>query len=297
MPGIDDAVTIMPNYLEHLTRWLRRSALPALPAALLLGCPLDRAFAWGQEGHSIIAELAERRLDADTLRKVKVLLGGVSMASVASWADDYRASHPETAGWHFVDIPFDQNAYDPVRDCKPEKGDCVIHAIARFRADITDCSKSLTERGDALKFLIHFVGDIHQPLHDETRFAADGSDDQGGNKVLVTFFDQPNIKLHALWDTGLIMHTVYNWGAYVTRLQTGWLNGRDTGSLDGGTPVDWALEAHRYVGLAYDIPANGVLGQGYYDKALPVVDRQLAVAALRLARLLKSTLQNADACP
>jgi hypothetical protein len=95
--------------------------------------PVTQARAWGQEGHSVIAELAERRLDLDTLRKVKTLLGSVSMASVASWADDYRASHPESSGWHFVDIPFDQTAYDPMRDCKPEKGDCIIHAIACFR--------------------------------------------------------------------------------------------------------------------------------------------------------------------
>jgi hypothetical protein len=287
----------MPNFLQRLISLPQKSAVVALLAVVSLSISFDRVLAWGQEGHSIIAELAERRLGADTLRKVKVLLGGVSMASVASWADDYRATHPETAGWHFVDIPFDQSAYDPARDCKPEKGDCVIHAIARFRANVTDCSKSLADRGDALKFLIHFVGDIHQPLHDETRFAADGTDDQGGNKVIVTFFDQPNVKLHALWDTGIIMHTVFNWGAYVTRLQTGWLNGRDTSSLDGGTPIDWAVEAHRFVPIAYDIPANGMLGQAYYDNALPIVDRQLAVAALRLARLLKEILRNAEACP
>ncbi|UFZ08071.1 S1/P1 nuclease [Bradyrhizobium ontarionense] len=292
-----NAVAIMSSYSQQHCLPLVRWTLLSLQVFILIACPVNRAFAWGQEGHSIIAELAERRLDVETLRKVKILLGGVSMPSVASWADDYRATHPDSASWHFVDIPFDQNAYDPTRDCKPEKGDCIIHAIARFRADVTDCSKSLGERGDALKFLIHFVGDIHQPLHVETRFNADGTDDQGGNKVLVTFFDQPNVKLHALWDTGLIMHTVYNWGAYVTRLQTGWLNGRDTSSLDGGTPTDWALEAHRYVPMVYDIPADNVLGRAYYDKALPIVDRQLAIAALRLVRLLKETLRNADACP
>jgi hypothetical protein len=275
----------------------KRRTAAILVAAMLCLLTHNRAHAWGQEGHSIVAELAERRLDLETLRKVKVLLGGVSMASVANWADDYRASHPETAGWHFVDIPFDQIAYDPMRDCSPEKGDCIIHAIARFRAGVGDCSRSLAERGDALKFLIHFVGDVHQPLHDETRFASDGTDDQGGNKVIVTFFDQPNMKLHALWDTGIIMHTVYNWGAYVTRLQTGWLNGRDVSSLDGGTPVDWAVDAHKFVTIAYDIPANGTIGQTYYDKALPVVDRQLSLAAVRLARLLREALRNADACP
>jgi hypothetical protein len=167
---------------------------------LLVLAPLEQALAWGQEGHSIIAEIAQRRLDPDTLRKINALLGGeVSLASIASWADDYRALHRETAGWHFVDIPFDQSVYDPKRDCNPDKGDCVIHAIARFQAAVSDCSKPLSDRSEALKFLVHFVGDVHQPLHVETRFGADGKDDRGGNDVPVTFFGQKT-NLHALWD-------------------------------------------------------------------------------------------------
>jgi hypothetical protein len=267
-------------------------------AALLALVPLQQANGWGQEGHSIVAEIAQRRLDPDTLRKVKVLLGGeVSMASVASWADDYRAQHRETAGWHFVDIPLDQNTYDPARDCNPNKGDCIIHMIARFRAAVSDCSKPLTERSEALRFLIHFVGDVHQPLHAETKLNPDGTDDKGGNDVTVTFFGQKT-NLHAVWDTGIITHTVFDWGAYVVRLQNGWLNGRDLSGLDGGTPIDWALESHRAAQeVAYQLPADGTIGDDYYAKALPVVDRQLAVAGLRLARLLQDALHGADACP
>jgi hypothetical protein len=270
----------------------------ALLGVIIALVPAQRVLAWGQEGHSIVAELAERRLDPDTLRKVKALLGGeASLASVGSWADDYRALHRETAGWHFVDIPFDKTAYDPTRDCDPDKGDCVIHAIARFRSAIADCSKPLTERSEALKFLVHFVADVHQPLHAETRFGSDGKDDRGGNDVAVTFFDQKT-NLHTVWDTSLIMHTVYNWGAYVTRLQTGWLNGRDVSALQGGTPIDWAMEAHQFAqNVAYDFPAGGVLGDEYFAKASPVVDRQLALAGIRLARLLQEALRSADACP
>ncbi len=261
---------------------------------LTLSVP-QQAFAWGQEGHSIIAEIAQQRLDADTLRRVKTLLGGeVSMASVASWADDYRAAHPETAGWHFVNIPLDNTAYDPDRDCA--KSDCVVQAIARLRAAVGDCSKPAGDRSEALKFLVHFVGDIHQPLHDETRFAADGKDDHGGNSLAVTFFGQPT-NLHAVWDTGLIMHTVYDWGAYVTRLRAGWLDGRDISALESGTPADWATEAHRFArSIAYEIPADSNLADAYYAKALPIVDRQLALAGARLALLLKDSLRNADSC-
>src|ERR1700730_10254088 len=190
---------------------------------------------WGQEVHSIVAEIAQRRLDADTLKKVKILLGGeISLASIASWADDYRAGHEETAGWHFVDIPYDHFNYVPAVDCKadPKRGDCVINAIMRAREALGDCWRTREERLDALKFLVHFVGDVHQPLHAAARTDPHtGTGDQGGNLVEVTFFGQKN-NLHWVWDTGLIMHAVYDWGAYVTRLEEGWLRGRDLSSLE-----------------------------------------------------------------
>jgi hypothetical protein len=267
-----------------------------LLAGLLVLPPAAHAFAWGQEGHSIVAEIAQRRLDRGTLDKMKSkgLLGGeVSLASLASWADDYRATHRETSGWHFVDIPHDRSTYDPAIDCKvnPTEGDCIINAIARVREALADCSKTTEVRVSALKFLVHFVGDIHQPLHAATRTDPfTGKGDRGGNEVQVTFFGEKK-NLHWVWDTGIIMRTVYAWGTYVTRLQVGWLDGRDLSSLQGGTPVEWALEAHRFAQqVAYDYPDGGVLELQYYNKALPVVDRQLALAGVRLARLLQDTL-------
>jgi S1/P1 Nuclease/Phage integrase family len=100
---------------------------------------------------------------------------------------------------------------------------CAVEAIARFKGVLADCSKSREDRIEALKFVVHFVGDIHQPLHATNRTDSyTGKDDQGGNLVNVTFFGA-DTNLHAVWDTGLIMHTVYDWGAYVVRLEEHWL--------------------------------------------------------------------------
>ncbi len=161
----------------------------------------------------------------------------------------------------------------------------------RAREALGDCLRSRAERLEALKFLVHFVGDVHQPLHAANRIDTHtGKGDQGGNLIDVTFFGQKN-NLHSVWDTGLIMHTVYAWGAYVNRLEEGWLRGRDLSSLEDGSPVDWVLEAHRFAHeVAYDFPDDGVLGIEYYEKSLPVVDRQLALAGVRLARVLQATL-------
>lgn len=264
---------------------------------------VSQAWAWGQEGHAIVAEIAQRRLDPATLGKVEALLvldvpaldhPTIALASIASWADDYRADHKDTGDWHFVDIPDDRSTYDPDADCKD--GKCVVAAIARFRGILSDCAKSPAERLQALKFIVHFVGDIHQPLHASDRWDSyTGKDDQGGNLIPVTFFSQ-STNLHALWDTGLIMHTVYDWGAYAVRLETTWFPGRDLTGLKGGSPADWAVDAHRLAHeIAYDVPDDGVLGVKYFSKASPLVDRQLALAGIRLAQLLKDTL-SAAAC-
>jgi hypothetical protein len=282
--------------------------MKAICAVCLLIVPfLQQAYGWGQEGHSIIAEIAQHRLNDKTLRTVQKLIGqNVSLASVASWADDYRSGHPDTGGWHFVNIPDDRATYDPAVDCV--KGNCVVDAIARFVKVLADCANSMEERQQALKFVVHFVGDIHQPLHSSDRWDGytgrdyegnnlPGKDDLGGNTIKVTFFGT-DTNLHAVWDTGLIMHTVYNWGAYVGRLETGWLAQRDVTDLSGGTPIDWAVEAHKFGHeIAYKYPDDGILGLEYLHKSQPVVDRQLALAGVRLARLLNETLQPTRSCP
>lgn len=269
-------------------------------ALLLLSFPFSDAWAWGQEGHSIIAEVAQRRVAAATLDKIGKLLSAesgstaVSLASVASWADDYKfePAGKDTAPWHFVNIPDDQAGYNQARDCaKP----CAISAIEQSKQDLANCSATADTRRFALKMLVHLVGDIHQPLHTTDRTDAyTGKDDRGGNDVPVTFFGKAT-NLHDVWDTGIIMRTVYAWGAYVTRLATSWFPGRDLSSLTGGSTADWVNESHQFAhDVAYDIPDDGTLGPKYFTKASPVVDRQLAVAGVRLAHILDQQLAS---CP
>jgi len=94
------------------------------------------------------------------------------------------------------------------------------------------------------------------------------------------------------------MHTVFSWGAYVTRLETTWFPGRDLAGLEGGSAADWAVESHQFAReVVYEIPDGAILEMNYYSKALPVVDRQLAVAGIRLAKFLKDTLKSTTACP
>jgi hypothetical protein len=266
----------------------QRFALTACIFAASL-CLAPGARAWGQSGHSIIAEIAQRRLEPSALRKVKELLGGeVSLASVASWADGVRLIRPNTYNWHFVDIPYDATSYDPARDCKgTTKGDCVIAAIERFRKELGDPSRPSAERTEALMFLVHFMGDIHQPLH-----CAERNHDQGGNAVRVSFFGRP-MNLHAVWDYGIIDRRTYDWGEYVRHLERDWFPDHDIAAFGNGDPAEWAWATHQLaVNVAYALPDDLNLTDEYYAKSLPAVDQQLALAGVRLAKLLNDTLRD-----
>jgi hypothetical protein len=260
-----------------------RAALLSIVFAL---APSQHAAAWGVGGHSVIAEIAQRRLPPEVRRAIRdLLVGDVSLASIAAWADHVALLIPSTAHWHFVNIPYDATGYDAERDCRQtEKGDCIINAIARAQAGLIDRSATRESRAEALKFLVHLVGDVHQPLHTIDRH------DEGGNQFAVTFFDKP-MSLHAVWDFGIIERYSFDWGEYVERIEATWLPGKPVHALQAGTAVDWAWEAHRAaVDVAYVVPEDLKLGDAYYQRALPVVDRQLALAGIRLARLLNEAL-------
>jgi hypothetical protein len=272
--------------------------------SLLFACVLStHAVAWGQEGHSIVAEIAQRRLSPDAAAAVEQLLGrGRSLASIGSWADDVRDERPDTYNWHFVDIPVDRATYQPADDCKqdPGKGDCAIAELERLKSDLR-CGSPDT-RVEALKFAVHFVGDAHQPLHTVL-------EERGGNGVQVDVFmkgktctgtcnaSHSHSNFHALWDSGLIMKTVWDWGAYVDRLETDWLKSGDAVGVDGGTPTDWIVETHKAATTVWNlVPPNKVLDDSYYDQVLPVLDRQLGLGGLRLAAFLNKAYSS-NICP
>ena len=267
----------------------------------------EAALAWWDTGHEIIAQVAADRLNPHARAAVKDILehdpAGHTLVAVAGWADTVRETPmPETYNWHFVDIPVDGQpaTYDAARDCKPDpaRGDCVVAALNREVPILTDPNASPAARAQALKFITHFIGDLHQPLH-----CAERHGDAGGNAVKVTFFgatheappfEQSLWNLHAVWDGGLIDHAQRSRMAYVARLED-WIATQDVTVIENGTFVDWANETHgQAVAHAYrtangskDFPASGgAIDKKYYAANIGVVDQQLAKAGVRLAKVL-----------
>jgi len=137
--------------------------LPALVwFTLALASAPSLGFAWGHEGHEVIALIAEHSMTPAALANAKAILGGASLKDVASWADDYRRDHPETGPWHYIDIPLADSRIDMAREC-PD-GQCVIAQTERFLSVLRDPKADWNSKAAALKFVVHFVGDLHQPL-------------------------------------------------------------------------------------------------------------------------------------
>jgi len=254
-------------------------SLLTLPA----GAPLPEppAPAWFALGHRVVARIAERRLSPRAATAVRELLGGQSLADASVWADQIRDRRRDTDVLHYVNIPLAATAYDP-RFCPP--AGCIISAIEQNRRVLADSSASAIARGEALRFLVHLIGDLHQPLH-----VAD-NDDRGGNLTQVRFRGR-GTNLHRVWD-GELIET--EWGGDEQRCLdhlTDRMATLDLPALERGTVVEWAMEGHRIAAeAAYDIPRNRQLGTDYSERVLPAVDLALIEAGVRLARVLNEAL-------
>ncbi len=251
---------------------------------------VPQAFGWGHEGHRLVALVAADHLTPVAAANVRVLLGRETMADVASFGDDYRAEHPETGAWHYVDIPLNEKTYVRDRDCPapaadPEAKfrDCVVDRVPYFVGMLRDPEAAKAQREFALKMLIHLVGDLHQPMH------AIG-EARGGNSNKVTLFGskqcgERNVcNLHATWDTELIEHGRMNEKKYVGVLE-GEIASLDLTKRPVGTPVAWANASHRAAVEAW-VPNGGVIDEQYYKEELPTMNRELELGGLHLADLL-----------
>ena len=261
---------------------------------LLVVLPSTQLFAWGFKGHQIVADIARNHLSPTAKRNLQALLGNDDLASIANWADEVRPNRPETYGWHFVDIPRNAEGFSDERDCyrpddkhpssKDDHHNCVVDRINMFRQVLADKNASQADRLEALKFVVHFVGDIHQPMHaiEEAR---------GGNDIHISSFGSTqcgkySCNLHAAWDSGLIDHTGRSEQEYVTYLE----QLITTQKLQaGGTPESWANESLHLANQAW-LNDGGSVDEAYYRANITVVDQRLALAGLRLAALLNDAL-------
>lgn len=281
----------------------------AVSAAVVCATASTPVLAWGNEGHQVVALVAERHLTPAALASVTSLTGGGRLEDIATWADCIKRStacasddgsfdqkvHPETKPWHFVDIPLAAQGYSPARDCAGDT--CVVAQIAADQATLArpgSAPASLI----ALKFLVHLVGDIHQPLHAAFKPLKNGNSDEGGNLRFVRGPTGAKTELHAFWDTDLVKAELDD-AAGVLALYATMIDQGPAPAI--GDPVAWANESHSLALKAYHYPGvdgpHGAtasdpvkLSAAYVKSSRQIVRAQLRSAGLRLAALLNRAL-------
>jgi len=254
--------------------------------AIACACAADAA-AWGGYGHAVIARIAEQTMTPAARAKAALLLNGESMADVASWADAVRRDRKETAPLHYVNFAPDAAA-PTAEELLDPKGN--IHVgILGYADRLADASLSMEERAEALKFFVHFVGDLHQPLH------CGHGDDSGGNRVRVLFRGE-KYNLHSTWDSAMLGTQSASEEEMAARLLAS-ANANDVARMASTFDVPaWIAESRAIVAeRIYKLPEGNPepeLGDAYTTENLPVAEQRLLVAGVRLGALLNVILTN-----
>ncbi len=279
------------------------AALPALILLLTFGASAP-AYAWGAKGHRVIAALAEARLTPAARAAVEAILDGEDLATAATWADEMRSARDKprfwsdyAANWHFVNIAPDK---DYASSEKNPRGDAYA-ALQTFVAILLDepvpagavreglelyfgdlATHRVELRRFALKFLVHVIGDLQQPLH------CGYASDRGGNEVDLSWFGE-RTNLHSVWDTRLVEHTDMSYPQRARRLsgRIGRTPGSDVHYMESAAPLAWIDEARDLLPRIYAAHgASTELGDRYAAQFVPTVDTQLVKGGLRTAYLL-----------
>jgi hypothetical protein len=281
-----------------------RSRLIALAAALLALLNPALAQAWGWYGHETTARIAMANIRPETRREIARLIAHSrqlgtpdcpihDLAQAATWPDCLRKDYwrwAYTFAWHFQTEPIDQ-PYDPRKNCGG--GNCVLAQIERNQRILADESLPANVRLEALAFMVHFVGDIHMPLH------SGDNDDKGGNAIAATYGIAPGLNLHSIWDSALAERAISSADPPLVRRYTP----EEKAALGGGTPAVWGRESWE---LARDLvyanalgrklapgersPETAALSQDAILAALPIEQRRIEQAGIRMAQMLDEAM-------
>lgn len=260
------------------------AAATAIAFAALLACA-PPASAWGPLGHRIVARLAEAQLTPqarDEVQKLLAVSGASHLSDVAMWADDLRDTDPvlfrRTKRLHFVNFQSRDCIYEPPRDC--QDGKCAVAAIDKYSAMLANRGNGPAVRAEALAFVVHFVGDVHQPLHASFRH------DAGGNDFQVRWHGRGS-RLHRIWDSTMLDTAHLSSARYARKLEA-----ERTPVATGGTPAEWAEEGCRIDRDDGVYPSSRTIDDAYVRRELPIAERRLRQAGARLAALLNRDLAN-----
>jgi S1/P1 Nuclease len=248
----------------------------------LFGLASVLLLSWGVLGHRTIGKIAQNHLSPSAQQAISYYLGSESLADVSTYADEIRSKeeYKYTTPWHYIDLP-DGYTYSEFSDAVRNMKDANVYsALIKCETDLRDPSKTKYEKAFALKLIVHFVGDLHQPMH------VSRAEDKGGNSIKVTFNGQET-NLHRLWDSRLIEHQNLNYEQLAVQYD------HATKELIKQWQADdlmkWLYESYQISSQLYsDARNNPNFDEAYYQAHLPIIQQRIEQAGIRLAGVLNT---------
>jgi hypothetical protein len=262
-------------YLSSIPFHMKKYFIVALIAACSVGF-----ISWGVTGHRTIGVIAEKHLTQKAKEGIKDLLGDQSLADVSTYADEIRSQEQfkYTAPYHYINLPIGLERGNFKRSVLTQDQGNVYKAIKEYANDLIAPNISREEKVLALKMIVHFVGDLHQPMH------VSRAEDKGGNAIHTTFLGSTG-NLHGLWDSQLIDHMGLN-------------DKQLAAKIDHATPeqitewqhqdiLDWMYESYELSSQLYkDVANKPDFDEAYFKAHVPVIEARLEKAGIRLAGIL-----------
>lgn len=231
---------------------------------------------WGKTGHRTTGHIAQNHLNRKAKKAIAKLLDGQNLATASTFADEIKSDrkYREYSAWHYVNFSFGKKyGEEPVNPA----GD-IITGIAKCKSVLQDPTTSDVDKAFYLKLLIHFIGDLHQPLH------CGKADDKGGNDFQVRWFDQ-GTNLHKVWDSQMIDGYGMSYMELAESIDT--LSKKERKKWQQGSVLDWAYESQTLAEKVYKSAKSGEkLRYGYSYENLDTVKEQLLKGGVRLAAVL-----------
>ena len=248
---------------------------------------------WGQLGHRTIAAIAEKHLNAKAKQAVHDLIGDSSLSDIANWADEIRnkPEYKRTARWHYINLELGLSKAEFEKKVTEMNEPNVYRAILDMEQKLSNTGSSRDEKAEALRFIVHFVGDLHQPMH------VSRAEDQGGNKIQVNYGNK-GTNLHALWDSRLLEHEGLSDATLTDKIDVA--SPKQIAEWQKEPIIDWMWESYQISSQLYkeaEEMSNRTITDTYYQSHINILEDRLEKAGIRLAGLLNQLLSSYSNSP
>jgi hypothetical protein len=267
------------NQIMNKIKFLLFSALLGVSVLLI---------SWGVTGHRTIGRIAEDHLNANAKAAVNTLLGGASLADVSTWADEVR-SQPEyrhTGPWHFLNLSLGLSYAEFEKQVKGMTEENVYSALLNEERLLADRATPTEQKAEALKFIVHFVGDLHQPMH------ISRAEDKGGNTIQLNY-EGIGTNLHSLWDTKLLEHEGLTYQQLADKYDH--VSPEQVRQWQSDPLLKWIWESYEISSRLYaeiDTMKGRSIDDSYYQAHIGIIHERIEQAGVRLAGVLNQIFLN-----